>query len=378
MGGASDDVVAFVDAPKEHVAEVNRPDAVVDFLQPHGMLFERVGQEEQALLEADGPGIGDPLDDEVSGIFHRRQRAGVRAGRAAIERRRRATAQGLVRPLVIEEAPEGIERPLLGDEIRPGRADRLALERLVHALVRPILVGARWQDPLMLNSEPQPPDVQLREPVNPGGGERHPVVGSNRARQTVFAKHALEDGSDPVAFRREQPVAGQQIARVLVGDRQGVAIDPVARAEVPFEVGRPQIVGVGRPHRHDARVLVSAPAATFLHQPAAGEKISGGADRGHVHGRMPRPQPRQQLGRPPTRMLAPRGADHGRHVLRDPMRAGMRRAAPIEQALAAAFVEALEPLVARLPADGVPRAELAHRVQAPLMLANEPLSLVHG
>ena len=40
-----DDVV---DPPQEHVAVVNRPDAVGDLLQADGMLLEGVGDEEQA------------------------------------------------------------------------------------------------------------------------------------------------------------------------------------------------------------------------------------------------------------------------------------------------------------------------------------------
>jgi hypothetical protein len=32
-----DDVVAFVDAAEQHVAEVNRPDAVVDLLEADGV-----------------------------------------------------------------------------------------------------------------------------------------------------------------------------------------------------------------------------------------------------------------------------------------------------------------------------------------------------
>ena len=50
----SDDVVAFVDAAQQHVAEVNRPDPVVDLLEADGVLLERVGEEQQALPEADG------------------------------------------------------------------------------------------------------------------------------------------------------------------------------------------------------------------------------------------------------------------------------------------------------------------------------------
>jgi len=72
-----DDVVAFVDPPEQDVAEVDRPDAVGDLLEADGMLLERVGEEEQPLAEADRAGVGDALDDEVPGVLHRRQGAGV-------------------------------------------------------------------------------------------------------------------------------------------------------------------------------------------------------------------------------------------------------------------------------------------------------------
>jgi len=79
MGNSSqlrpDDVVAFVDTAQEHAAEVNGPDTVVDLLEADGVLLQRVGQEEQALPEADGAGVGDAFHDEVAGVL-------VRAGAA--------------------------------------------------------------------------------------------------------------------------------------------------------------------------------------------------------------------------------------------------------------------------------------------------------
>jgi len=39
-----DHVVPFVDASQEHVTEMNRPDAIVDLLEPDMMLLERVGR----------------------------------------------------------------------------------------------------------------------------------------------------------------------------------------------------------------------------------------------------------------------------------------------------------------------------------------------
>ena len=143
-----DDVIAFVDASEQHVAEVNGPDAVGDLLEADKVLLERVGDEQQPLLEADGAGVGHALDDQVPGILDRRQGTGVRARSGAVARRRGLIMQGLVGPLVAVEVAKGIEGPLLGAEGRAGRANGLALQGLVHALVGPFCWGwagkIRW------------------------------------------------------------------------------------------------------------------------------------------------------------------------------------------------------------------------------------------
>jgi len=77
-------------------------------------------------------------------------------------------------------------------------------------------------------------------------------------------------------------------------------------------------------------------------------------------------------------MLPARGADHSRDVRRDAVRALMRRAAAIAQALAVGRLEPVEPLVAGLAADAVPRAELDHRIEVQPVIFDEALSLVHG
>src|SRR5438034_7842108 len=144
----SDDVVAFVDASEQHAAEMNRPDAVGNLLESDGMLLEGVGDKQQPLLEADGAGVGHALDDEVPGVLDRWQGAGVLARGWSVARRRGVIVQGLMGPLVVVEVAKGIEGPLLGDEGRAGGANGLALQGLVHALVRPVLLGwagkMRW------------------------------------------------------------------------------------------------------------------------------------------------------------------------------------------------------------------------------------------
>src|SRR5688572_21995784 len=144
MGDSSglgpDDVIAFVDAPEQHVAEVNRPDAVVDLLEADRVLLERVGEEEQSLLQANRAGVGDALDEEVPGVLARRQGAGVRPRRRPIESGRGPIRQRFVWPLVVIETPERVERPLLSGPARARRPTRLALEGLVHPFVGAVLL----------------------------------------------------------------------------------------------------------------------------------------------------------------------------------------------------------------------------------------------
>jgi hypothetical protein len=40
-----DNVVAFIDAAEQHVAEMNRPTPVVDLLEADGVLLQRIGDE---------------------------------------------------------------------------------------------------------------------------------------------------------------------------------------------------------------------------------------------------------------------------------------------------------------------------------------------
>src|SRR5712691_344717 len=77
-------------------------------------------------------------------------------------------------------------------------------------------------------------------------------------------------------------------------------------------------------------------------------------------------------------MLAPRVANQVRSRFRDAMGTSMRRSAPIAQRLPAAFVKPIEPLVAGLAADVVPRAQFCHRIQADLPVADESFTLFHG
>jgi hypothetical protein len=256
--------------------------------------------------------------------------------------------------------------------------NRVPFEGFVHPFVRAVLLGLGGEDALVLNPQTQPPHVELRQAVDPSRGEGHAVVGADGAGQAILSEQSVEDGAHAVAFRGEQAVAGEEVAGVLVGDGERVAIDAVAGPEVPLEVRGPEIVRLRRDRRDHAGVLRVAPAPAFLDEAAAGQEIAGGADGGPVQGRLPRSQPGQELGGAPARMLAARRADHRRDGRGDAVRALMGRAAAIAQPLASVLLEAVEPLVAGLAADAVPRAKLDHRIEIQPVILDEALSLVHG
>jgi len=198
---------------------------------------------------------------------------------------------------VVVLVAKAVERPLLHREATPRGSNRLGLERLMHALVRTILLRMRGQDPLVLNAEPQPPYIERRQAVKRHRCEGHAVVGANGPRQPVGAEQTIEDRADAGAIRRQQALTPEQVARVLIGDRQRIAVDPIAGPELAFEIGRPQIVGVRRGRCHHTRMREYAAAAPLLHQAFARQEITRGADRRQVKGWMPRRQPLQEFFR---------------------------------------------------------------------------------
>ena len=151
--------------------------------------------------------------------------------------RRRLLLKPFVRTLLVVFVAGGVEVPLLGGAIRAHRLDRLPLERAMHPLVRP-------------------------------------VVRANRDRQPDRAEGAFEHGPRCDRLGGEQPMTTEQKLGVLIGDREGITVPAIARAELPFDVGRPEIVRDGRDGPHDARLYRRPPAAAPVHQLVA-RQLSG-------------------------------------------------------------------------------------------------------
>lgn len=81
----------------------------------------------------------------------------------------------------------------------------------MHALVRAVLLGMAWPDAFNLNTESQPPDGQLTEPVDRmGRGERDAFVGPNDLRQPKLLERPLEGGKGEFLLCREQRLARER------------------------------------------------------------------------------------------------------------------------------------------------------------------------
>ena len=125
----------------------------------------------------------------------------------------------------------------------------------------------------MLNAEPQPPDIELRQAVNPGRREGDAIVRANRVRQTVLAEQMVEDRAHAESLGRQQAVAREEVSRVLVGHGERVTVHAIAGPKVALEVRGPEIIGVHGRDRHDAGMLVVATPATFLDQPCTRQEV---------------------------------------------------------------------------------------------------------
>src|SRR6185503_5021124 len=109
------------------------------------------------------------------------------------------------------------------EHIGRGRFRRFALQREVHALMTAVLLRVPRPDPFDLDSQSQPPDRQLTEPIDGmRRRKRDAVVGANQLRQAEFLEGARE-----------------------VGDREGVAVLAIAEKKLAFVVGTPERIRLG-------------------------------------------------------------------------------------------------------------------------------------
>jgi len=377
-GSVTNDIVPLVHSAEEDVAEMNGPNAVVDFLKADGVLLQGVGDEQQALFESKGAGVGNAFNDEMAGVLDRGQLPRIFAIRGSVERCGGFPAERLVGALLVVYPSEAVESSLLGWQVDPWRSGSLCLERPVHALVGTVLLRLAGKDTLMLDAQAEPPDVELGETVNAAGGEGNAVVGADGAGQAVFAEQSLKYRAGALPLGGKQTMTSQKAAGVEIGDGQRVAVDPIAGSEVALEVGGPKVVGLSGRGGNYPGVLVPASAATLLHHSAAGQQVPGRADRRPGHAGMSWPKPIEQLFGSPARMERAGVTDQSSDLLRDVVGTVVGPSTAVRQSGAATVLESAQPFVPGLPADTVTFAQLLRRVKTQTVVLDESFALLHG
>jgi hypothetical protein len=93
-----------------------------------------------------------------------------------------------VRPLLVVFSAEVVEPNLLRGEVALRWSCRLVLERPMHSFVTAVLLRVRRLDQLRVNAQANPPDGKAGEATEGGGGEWHPVIGSNGAWKAVLVE----------------------------------------------------------------------------------------------------------------------------------------------------------------------------------------------
>jgi hypothetical protein len=222
-------IVFLVQPPQRVRAVVDGPQAIADFLQADPPALEDGADEDEPGLPADVVDLRDEADLEVGGIFVLDRPAGQWPERGLIEIGWRLLVQSLVRPLLVEDVPEGVEGLLLAPEVGAGRTGGLAFESPMHALVSAVLLGLPGLDEVGCDPEIQPPRRELGEPSEgDGGSEGGPVVRADSAGQAMKSEEPKERGLAAFEGRSREPATIQKEAGVGVLDGEGVAEVPVA------------------------------------------------------------------------------------------------------------------------------------------------------
>src|SRR5262245_53995476 len=130
----------------------------------------------------------------------------------------------------------------------------------MHALMPAVLLRLTGCDTLELDSQTHPPDRQWAEPLHRARRERHAVIAANTRRQPILSKHHFETLLCTLRLRTLQRFAADHIPAMKVGDGQRIAVLRIPHAELPLEVGAPQLVGcldVVFPKRRVGRIASS-------------------------------------------------------------------------------------------------------------------------
>lgn len=155
-------VVAHEDVAEEKRSVEDLPLVFIGLTKADGLTGERSpGQEKCALPREAARAVG-PSHDDIAAVLRRAWLLGHHASRRLVVLRWRRLSECFVGSLVVVVAAKVIEGALLIVHRRARRRRRVLLERLVHALVAPVLLRFSGLDSLRNDAELDPPHAQTR------------------------------------------------------------------------------------------------------------------------------------------------------------------------------------------------------------------------
>lgn len=130
-----------------------------------------------------------------------------------------------MRTLGIELGAPVVEAVLLRSHVRGWRPSRICLQRAMHALMAPVLIGLSGLDALVPDAKFNPPHREPRKAAERLRGERHAIVGADGLWQPTALEELLKDWNGAALLPRRQGLHIQHEARVGVADRKRIAVD---------------------------------------------------------------------------------------------------------------------------------------------------------
>ena len=164
----------MVEVPEIVVHEADEPDLILDLFDAHPLPGKDLTEVDLPSVVADAATVGHRGRPVVERIVQLTQTA-IRPGRRNVALGRDLHLQRLVRALPVVVVNECVEPGLLLQEVGGRWSGRFGLERQMHPLVPPVLLGMPRLDTLDGDAEPEPPHREPAQPVEGHGtGKGHP------------------------------------------------------------------------------------------------------------------------------------------------------------------------------------------------------------
>src|SRR6266853_3188603 len=317
---------------------------------------------------------------EVIGIGHFGQSLWKGMGRAPVQLCWSASfTQCAMRPLLVVLAAEAIEGALLRAQGAPGWLGSGRFERAVHPFMAAVLLRLARLDALRHDAELEQPHRQLTESTERDAGEWNAIIGADRTRQSIVTEHRFETGPGAAALGPRQPLATEQVAAVVVADRQRIAALAITEPELAFEVGTPDVVrSAHRSKRLRLRWHLGSVPTPRHHQTVPLQNLAHRTHGRPAGGCLFSTQPSTHGHRSPTRMTSLQRHDR-RHLLGGSrIRMSIRGTRPIDQPLATFRFAALHPFISGRSADIETATQLAHRKFTAPPSAYKSRAFFHG